>query len=203
MDVVDGSVVQQFEYDEFGRILSDSNPGFQPFGFAGGLYDQYTELTRFGARDYDAEIGRWTTKDPIRFDGGINLYGDILDDPVNYFDPNGTHPALAAAVYGVLGLLTVKTAIDLVEPVESQLSIHKESNELMKDLNPEFINPETGNPEVLDRIKRSDENLAKTVNNLNEICEISIESKLSNKSVEKHIVSSSSTCIVILFYVKI
>lgn len=35
-----------------------------------GLYDQHTGLVRFGARDYDAETGRSTTKDPIGFDGG-------------------------------------------------------------------------------------------------------------------------------------
>ena len=34
-----------------GNITSDTNPGFQPFGFAGGLYDTDTGLTRFGARD--------------------------------------------------------------------------------------------------------------------------------------------------------
>ncbi len=34
------------------------NPSFQPFGFAGGLYDLDTKLTRFGARDYDAETSR-------------------------------------------------------------------------------------------------------------------------------------------------
>ena len=33
---------------------------FQPFGFAGGLYDHQTGLIRFGARDYDSEAGRWT-----------------------------------------------------------------------------------------------------------------------------------------------
>jgi RHS repeat-associated protein len=48
---------------------------YQPFGFAGGLYDADTGLVRFGARDYDAETGRWTGKDPIRFAGGqANLY---------------------------------------------------------------------------------------------------------------------------------
>jgi RHS repeat-associated protein len=53
----------------------DSNPGFQPFGFAGGLYDRDTGLVRFGARDYDAETGRWTARDPILFAGGQgNLY---------------------------------------------------------------------------------------------------------------------------------
>jgi hypothetical protein len=34
------------DYDEFGIITNDTNPGFQPFGFAGGLYEQQTGLTR-------------------------------------------------------------------------------------------------------------------------------------------------------------
>ena len=43
------------DYDEFGRVVL-TNPGFQPFGFAGGLYDEHTELTRFGARDYRKRV---------------------------------------------------------------------------------------------------------------------------------------------------
>lgn len=85
-----GTIVQRIDYDEFGNIINDTNPGFQPFGFAGGIYDQHTKLTRFGARDYDAETGRWTAKDPIRFAGGdTNLYGYVMNDPVNFVDPWG------------------------------------------------------------------------------------------------------------------
>jgi len=41
-------------------------------------------------RDYDAEVGRWTSKDPIGFDGGqVNLYGYALQDPINLIDLNG------------------------------------------------------------------------------------------------------------------
>jgi RHS repeat-associated protein len=77
-------------YDSFGRVTSDSSPGFQPFGFAGGLYDADTKLVRFGARDYDAEIGRWTNQDPILFNGGqANLYVYAGNDPVNRQDPTG------------------------------------------------------------------------------------------------------------------
>ncbi|MDZ4081587.1 MAG: RHS repeat-associated core domain-containing protein [Bdellovibrionales bacterium] len=85
-----GVVAQAISYDEFGRVLSDSSPGFQPFGFAGGMYDSDTGLVRFGARDYDAEIGRWTIKDPILFKGGdTNLYGYVMNDPVNFKDSQG------------------------------------------------------------------------------------------------------------------
>ena len=71
-------------------MLLDTNPGFQPFGFAGGLYDRDTGLVRFGARDYDPDTGRWTAKDPILFAGGdANLYGYVQNDPVNWVDPFG------------------------------------------------------------------------------------------------------------------
>ncbi len=47
-------------------------------------------MVRFGARDYDPEVGRWTAKDPILFDGdGPNLYGYVLNDPINFTDPSG------------------------------------------------------------------------------------------------------------------
>ena len=85
-----GAIVQRMDYDEFGQVITDTNPGFQPFGFAGGLYDRDTKLVRFGARDYDAETGRWTAKDPILFAGGdTNLYGYVVNDPVNFYDPSG------------------------------------------------------------------------------------------------------------------
>jgi YD repeat-containing protein len=45
-----GAIAQAIEYDEYGRVLADSAPGFQPFGFAGGIYEPETGLVRFGAR---------------------------------------------------------------------------------------------------------------------------------------------------------
>jgi RHS repeat-associated protein len=104
VDTVTGEVVQQLSYDAFGRVLSDSNPGFQPFGFAGGLYDPATGLTHFGLREYDAEVGRWLTKDPIGFAGGdTNLYRYAYNDPVNFVDMSGEVPIVPILVGAATG----------------------------------------------------------------------------------------------------
>ena len=49
-----------------------------------------TGLAHFGVRDYDGRTGRWISKDPISFDGGdTNLYGYVLNDPINSTDLSG------------------------------------------------------------------------------------------------------------------
>ncbi|MFZ2492793.1 MAG: RHS repeat-associated core domain-containing protein [Thermoanaerobaculia bacterium] len=97
-----GAVAQALTYDEFGNVLSDTNPGFQPFGFAGGLYDAATRLVRFGARDYDSRVGRWTVKDPSLFAGGsTNLYEYSFSDAMNFIDPEGTLPKRTDKLFGL------------------------------------------------------------------------------------------------------
>jgi RHS repeat-associated protein len=103
------------EYDEFGAVLSDSNPGFQPFGFAGGLYDSDTKLVRFGARDYDPAAGTFITKDPLLpgFGGDINAYRYALNDPVNMIDPDGESPVLVGMAIGAfIGTMLTPTPTD-------------------------------------------------------------------------------------------
>ncbi len=90
IDTTTGAIAQSMTYDEWGNVLTDTSPGFQPFGFAGGLYDPDTGLVRFGARDYDARVGRWTAKDPIGFGGGdANIVNYSGGNPVNNSDPSG------------------------------------------------------------------------------------------------------------------
>ena len=89
-----GIIFNKNQYVDLARPqapATDTNPAFTvPFGFAGGLHDRDTGLVRFGYRDYDPDIGRWTAKDPIFFAGGnTDLYGYVLNDPNNFIDALG------------------------------------------------------------------------------------------------------------------
>lgn len=46
-------------------------------------------MVRFGARDYYAKLGRWTSKDPILLDDGTNVFAYVGADPVNFIDLTG------------------------------------------------------------------------------------------------------------------
>lgn len=82
--------MQRREYDAWGVLTADTGGVFQSLGYAGGLTDTATRLVRFGARDYDPEVGRWTTKDPIGFAGGdANLYAYAGNVPSSMVDPTG------------------------------------------------------------------------------------------------------------------
>ena len=56
---------------------------------AGGIWDEDTKLIRFGVRDYDPEVGRWTSKELLGFSGARNWYVYAGNNPVMYVDVNG------------------------------------------------------------------------------------------------------------------
>jgi RHS repeat-associated protein len=94
IDVATGDIAQRLDYDAFGNVIEDTNPGFQPFGYAGGIYDRDLELVRFGARDYDPETGRWLSKDASGFTPGeFNLSQYVGADPINFADLDGRQRA--------------------------------------------------------------------------------------------------------------
>ena len=84
-------------FDPFGalRATADAADTFDPFGFGGqhGYYtDPETGLSLLTHRYYDAGAGRFVTRDPIGYTGGINLYGFAGNNPVNESDPSGFDP---------------------------------------------------------------------------------------------------------------
>ena len=87
-------------FDGYGAKLGDTDAftggaegardsmGFQ--GQFGAYTDNETGLVLMGHRYYDAGTGRFLTRDPKGYGGGINLYGFTGNNPVNEMDPDGT-----------------------------------------------------------------------------------------------------------------
>lgn len=76
-------------YGAFGG-MAGTGLSWMPFGMAAGQYDPDTGLVRFGVRDLDPLVGRWTSKDPLVFrSDSANLYVYAGNDPVNAADFTG------------------------------------------------------------------------------------------------------------------
>ncbi len=129
-DASSGLIVQQTDYDEWGQLTTGTGSSFTPFGFAGGMYDYKTKLVRFGARDYDPSIGRWTAKDPILFNGGqTNLYVYVGNDPVNHIDPSGLYSDPRLDDYG----FDADVLYDIYYYITSSLLRHKSNIDEIND----------------------------------------------------------------------
>ena len=89
VDIESGEIAHRRDFDEWGNITLEAGTPLHPFGFAGGIHDPFTGLTRFGVRYYDPPTGRWTQPDPLGYLAGTNLYEYAAGDPVNRVDPLG------------------------------------------------------------------------------------------------------------------
>ncbi|MBC8137163.1 MAG: RHS repeat-associated core domain-containing protein, partial [Fibrella sp.] len=83
-------------YDAVGTPLAQLSDPYSGFGGKYGYYtDVETGLILCTFRYYDQNTGRWINQDPIRYQGGVNLYGYVAGNPINAVDPSG----LVAYVY--------------------------------------------------------------------------------------------------------
>jgi RHS repeat-associated protein len=79
-----GTGLARYEYDPFGNplVATGALAAANPFRFSTKYTDDETGLVYYGYRYYNPELGRWTSRDPIEEQGGVNLYvmcsNDIL-----------------------------------------------------------------------------------------------------------------------------
>jgi RHS repeat-associated protein len=104
-----------YHYDGLGSTvaITDENAqivnayAYSPYGMVGvqeTIPNSFTYVGRYGvmaegnglyfmrARYYDPQVGRLIKKDPIGYAGGMNLYGYVGGNPVNWVDPWGAEP---------------------------------------------------------------------------------------------------------------
>jgi len=90
VDVASGTVAMKVEYDAWGQVTSSEGVGFVWLGYAGGITDDSTSLVRFGARDYEPRVGRWTSRDPLGVRAeDTQAYAYASNAPTVLIDPAG------------------------------------------------------------------------------------------------------------------
>ena len=81
-----GVVQTRYDYDPYGRRTKLSGSLDADFGFTGHYYHQPSGLDLTLYRAYDADLGRWISRDPIGEAGGINFYGYAGNNSINFVD---------------------------------------------------------------------------------------------------------------------
>jgi len=91
MTDLSGNMVNKYSYDEFGNLINAEETIPNPFLYVGqyGVMDEENGLLYMRARYYDPEVGRFINKDPIGFEGGVNFYAYVENNPINEIDPKG------------------------------------------------------------------------------------------------------------------
>ncbi|OGJ46862.1 hypothetical protein A2229_00230 [Candidatus Peregrinibacteria bacterium RIFOXYA2_FULL_33_7] len=99
----DSKVMQIADYYPFGSIrFEETDSSFtNDYLFTGKERDEEISLMYFGARYYDAEIGRWVSEDPIKVTEGrlvdpqgLNMYSYVVNRPMVMVDFLGLDSAL-------------------------------------------------------------------------------------------------------------
>ena len=92
-----GQVLASYDYDPYGNPTRTTQSGSAraDYRYAGLFYHTQSGLYLTHYRVYDPVTARWLSRDPIGETGGINLYGYVGGNPVQYTDPEGLKSIVA------------------------------------------------------------------------------------------------------------
>jgi RHS repeat-associated protein len=101
------SSLNGYTFDAYGSGTYTGSTNTEPWGY-GAQEGYYTDrsgttdsqLLLLTHRYYDPTVGRFLTRDPDGYSGGINLYGYVRNNPMGLSDPSGTNPLLLCALGG-------------------------------------------------------------------------------------------------------
>lgn len=112
-----GQVIASYDYDEFGRIKSETGNSTNPFKYTGEFYDSETGFLYLRAKYYDASIGRFITKDTYKGQLNnpisLNHYTYVENNPLTKTDPSGHCPICVVYVWASAVLASPDLSTDI------------------------------------------------------------------------------------------
>ncbi|MNV50396.1 tRNA(Glu)-specific nuclease WapA precursor [compost metagenome] len=135
-----GTVVNKYQYDEWGNILQQEEKVPNSFKYAGELQDEETGLYYLRARYYDPSVGRFISKDTYEGDVSnplsLNLYSYTNNNPLGKIDPSGHLPVNPDLWKANLAINQQKIAYEAAVRANDRNAMNKASsiaNELRRD----------------------------------------------------------------------
>lgn len=85
------SMVARYRYDPFGNTISTSGSlaTANTYRFSSKEIHVNSGMYYYGYRFYDPNLQRWSNRDPINENGGLNLYRFAANDPLSQADTDG------------------------------------------------------------------------------------------------------------------
>jgi RHS repeat-associated protein len=78
-----------YTYDAFGNLVTSTGSLGNSLQYTGRESDPETGLRYYRARYYSSDVGRFINEDPLGFNGGVNYYDYVENNPTGHIDPFG------------------------------------------------------------------------------------------------------------------
>jgi len=132
-----GETVGQYEYGPFGeplRVTGDLAKA-NPIRFSTKYQDSETDLLYYGHRYYNANTGRWLSRDPIEEYGGVDLYGFVANRPIGRYDVLGLAGPLATFALDCIKKIAANAALGwLKDASDKNLACHAVREAIQADM---------------------------------------------------------------------
>ncbi len=88
------AIIERYAYTAYGMpTITNASGTLLPVGsvdnrylYTGREWDQTLAMYHYRARMYDSQLGRFASRDPIGFKGGVNYFEYVRSSPMNYVD---------------------------------------------------------------------------------------------------------------------
>jgi RHS repeat-associated protein len=87
-----GTIANTYTYDSFGNLTASTGTARNYLQYTGREFDPETGIYEYRARYYAPVIGRFISEDQSGFQGGLNFYKYVQNNPLLLNDPTGLSP---------------------------------------------------------------------------------------------------------------